>query len=209
MILSRSVHGPNACKETKGALHAPGAKSGSKLSKLPALQTLARQAVGPEYREAFGVRAACLRFRWFMVPMRSRLRDWRLPTNPKDSGTRSLSPNGERVSDLLRRRDSAARGRVRGILRRSWSECASGLAWDLPMPAILLSTLALGFGLLAWPGIAATVALVVDTTQTGGELDLTRYALGQGELSDQSMIDPHVDQIAQLQPQTIRLFVQE
>src|SRR5438132_4855753 len=38
--------------------------------KLHALQTLARQAGAPEYREAFGVRPACRRFPWFMVPMR-------------------------------------------------------------------------------------------------------------------------------------------
>src|SRR5438132_8583384 len=38
--------------------------------KLHALQTLARQAGAPEYREAFGVRPACRRFRWFMVSMR-------------------------------------------------------------------------------------------------------------------------------------------
>src|SRR2546425_8354319 len=50
-----------------GSPHELGAKSGSKL---PALQTLARQGSVPEYREAFGVRPACRRFRWFMVPMR-------------------------------------------------------------------------------------------------------------------------------------------
>lgn len=49
----------------------------------------------------------------------------------------------------------------------------------------------------------------MDTSQTIGEIDLTRYALGQGGLSEKPMIDAHVDQIAQLQPQTIRLFVQE
>ncbi|PYI86846.1 MAG: hypothetical protein DME26_08220 [Verrucomicrobia bacterium] len=50
------------------ASHEPGAKSGSKL---PALQTLARQAGASEYREAFGVRPACGRFRQSMVPMRN------------------------------------------------------------------------------------------------------------------------------------------
>jgi hypothetical protein len=55
----------------------------------------------------------------------------------------------------------------------------------------------------------ATVNLVVSTSQTLGPIDLTRYALGQGGLSDQPMISDRVDQIGQLHPQTIRLFVQE
>jgi hypothetical protein len=53
------------------------------------------------------------------------------------------------------------------------------------------------------------VELVVDTSKPLGEIDLTRYALGQGGLSDKPMFDSHVEQIAQLHPQTIRLFVQE
>ena len=65
--------------------------------------------------------------------------------------------------------------------------------------------------LSAYPvvALAATVELVVDTTQTIGEIDLTRYALGQGGLSEKPMIDAHIDQLARLQPRTIRLFVQE
>jgi len=56
---------------------------------------------------------------------------------------------------------------------------------------------------------AATVDVVVDTSRTSGPIDLTRYALGQGGLSDQPMFNERVDQIRQLHPQTIRLFVQE
>ena len=56
---------------------------------------------------------------------------------------------------------------------------------------------------------AASVNLVVNTSQTSGPIDLTRYALGQGGLSDQPMISDRIDQIGQLHPQTIRLFVQE
>ena len=55
----------------------------------------------------------------------------------------------------------------------------------------------------------ATVNLVVDTSKPSGPIDLTRYALGQGGLSEQPMISDRVDQISQLHPQTIRLFVQE
>ena len=54
-----------------------------------------------------------------------------------------------------------------------------------------------------------TTELIVDTSRAGDEIDLTRYSLGQGGISDKPMIDPHVDQLAQLHPQTIRLFVQE
>ncbi len=59
---------------------------------------------------------------------------------------------------------------------------------------------------LAYPG---GVELIVDTSHNLGEIDLTRYSLGQGGLSEKPMIDGHIDQIAQLHPTTIRLFVQE
>ena len=51
--------------------------------------------------------------------------------------------------------------------------------------------------------------VVIDESRAGAELDLTRFALGQGGLSDQPMFDVHVAQIAQLRPQTIRVFIQE
>lgn len=57
-------------------------------------------------------------------------------------------------------------------------------------------------------GPPPNVTLTVDTSQSLGKIDLTRYALGQGGLSDKPMIDGVVDQIANLHPQTIRLFVQ-
>ena len=41
-----------------------------------------------------------------------------------------------------------------------------------------------------------TVELIVDTSRAGEEIDLTRYSLGQGGISDKPMIDPHVDQLA-------------
>jgi len=76
-------------------------------------------------------------------------------------------------------------------------------------PRATLSALGCVFLLLARPVLAATVELAVDATQTIGDIDLTRYALGQGGLSDKPMIGPHTDQIAELRPQTIRLFGQE
>ena len=51
--------------------------------------------------------------------------------------------------------------------------------------------------------------LTIDSSKPGEEIDLTRYALGQGGLSDKPMFESHAEQIAQLHPQTIRIFVQE
>lgn len=53
------------------------------------------------------------------------------------------------------------------------------------------------------------IALVIDTTRALEPIDLTRYALGQGGLSEQPMIGDRADQIRQLHPQTINFFVQE
>ena len=53
------------------------------------------------------------------------------------------------------------------------------------------------------------VKISIDTSRTLGPIDFTRYALGQGGLSEQPMIGDHVDQIRQLHPQTINFFVQE
>jgi len=66
--------------------------------------------------------------------------------------------------------------------------------------------------LVARPGAVASpvsIQIAVNTSQTLGPIDLTRYGLGQGGLSDDPMISDRVDQITQLHPQTIRLFVQE
>src|SRR2546422_1497904 len=63
--------------------------------------------------------------------------------------------------------------------------------------------------LIAYVVSAASVELVVDASKPDGEINLTRYALGQGGLSDKPMFEAHVEQVAQLHPQTIRIFVQE
>src|SRR5262245_39142429 len=73
----------------------------------------------------------------------------------------------------------------------------------LERPAILAAAL------FALSAISGEVELVIDTSKRGEAIDLTRFALGQGGLSDQPMFDSHVEQIAQLHPQTIRIFVQE
>lgn len=53
------------------------------------------------------------------------------------------------------------------------------------------------------------IELAVDTSQSRGSIDLTRYALGQGGFSYEPMIDGVIPQITQLHPQTIRLFIME
>lgn len=53
------------------------------------------------------------------------------------------------------------------------------------------------------------VNLSIDVSSVSGEIDLTKYSLGQGGLSAQPMIDVHLPQIQQLHPRTIRFFIQE
>ena len=51
-------------------------------------------------------------------------------------------------------------------------------------------------GLIASLASAASgphVELVVECASAGKEVDLTRYALGQGGLSDKPMFNPHVE----------------
>jgi xylan 1,4-beta-xylosidase len=59
------------------------------------------------------------------------------------------------------------------------------------------------------PAAGGSAVLTVDTSHPLGPIDLSRYALGQGGLSDQPMFASEVDQVRQLHPQLIRLFVQE
>ncbi|MBM3833673.1 MAG: hypothetical protein FJ403_10455 [Verrucomicrobia bacterium] len=56
---------------------------------------------------------------------------------------------------------------------------------------------------------AAQLELVVEPPESYEAIDLTRYSLGQGGLSQTPMFEQHVEQLIQLKPQTIRLFVQE
>src|ERR1051325_1041186 len=63
--------------------------------------------------------------------------------------------------------------------------------------------------LLPWAGFAQRLELKVDLAQPAETVDLTRFALGQGGLSDKPTFNQHVEALAQLHPQTIRLFVQE
>jgi len=76
---------------------------------------------------------------------------------------------------------------------------------------ILLAFLVPAFmsGPLAAAAESASINLVVNTSQTSGPIDFTRYALGQGGWTDQPMINDRIDQIAQLHPQTLHYFLQE
>ena len=66
-----------------------------------------------------------------------------------------------------------------------------------------------GAGMVGAVAAGGPADLLVDTSRSSGPIDLTRYALGQGGLSDQPMISDRVDQINQLHPQTIHVFLQE
>ena len=56
---------------------------------------------------------------------------------------------------------------------------------------------------------ARAAELVVAPDREGRTVDMTKYGLGQGGFTDQPMLASHVDDLRQLKPQVIRLFVQE
>jgi len=66
------------------------------------------------------------------------------------------------------------------------------------LAAILANTIAIH---------AAELAVAPDPE--GRIVDMTRYGLGQGGFTDLPMLAPHVDDLRQLHPKLIRLFVQE
>lgn len=51
--------------------------------------------------------------------------------------------------------------------------------------------------------------IIVDTGQLGEDLDIGRHSIGQGGLSDRSTVAMHADELRNLNPKYIRLFVQE
>ena len=58
-------------------------------------------------------------------------------------------------------------------------------------------------------GSAPAANVLIDASRCGGPIGLERYGLGQGGLSDEDMIGPHVEQLKWLKPKLIRLFIQE
>ncbi|HVN81833.1 MAG TPA: hypothetical protein VMW38_22815 [Terriglobia bacterium] len=87
----------------------------------------------------------------------------------------------------------------------TWRNTAACLFFLLHAPFLWTQ----GAGMVHAVAVGGPTDLVVDTSRSSGPIDLTRYALGQGGLSDQPMISDRVDQIAQLHPQTIHVFLQE
>jgi xylan 1,4-beta-xylosidase len=65
------------------------------------------------------------------------------------------------------------------------------------------------FGVLVNNLSVHAAELVVSPDHAGRIVDMTRYGLGQGGFTDQPMLAPHVDDLRQLHPKVIRLFVQE
>jgi len=57
------------------------------------------------------------------------------------------------------------------------------------------------------PNVVSTLS--IDAEDVSGEIDLTKYSLGQGGLSPEPMIDAHLPQLQNLHPKTIRFFIQE
>lgn len=51
--------------------------------------------------------------------------------------------------------------------------------------------------------------IIVDTGALGEDLDIGRHSIGQGGLSDRSTVAMHADELRNLNPKYIRLFVQE
>ena len=59
------------------------------------------------------------------------------------------------------------------------------------------------------PAESPVVQVIVSLTNTLGPLEIDRFALGQGGLSEEPMWDNRIAEIRALQPKVIRLFVQE
>lgn len=56
---------------------------------------------------------------------------------------------------------------------------------------------------------AQAAEFVVAPDPEGWTVDMTKYGLGQGGFTNRPMLEPHVEDLRQLRPQVIRLFVQE
>ena len=64
---------------------------------------------------------------------------------------------------------------------------------------------------LLFTGLAQVqpLELKIDFSKPEGQWDLPRFALGQGGLQSEPMLAPHVKELRQLRPRTIRLFLSE
>lgn len=73
------------------------------------------------------------------------------------------------------------------------------------MPRVLTFTAMLTVAL----GAAESVRLRVDFTKPDGTWNMPALALGQGGLQGDPMIEGHIEEIRQLRPNTIRVFLSE
>ena len=73
----------------------------------------------------------------------------------------------------------------------------------------LIPLLALTVTLTATLAATEPVRLQVDFSRPDGEWNMPALALGQGGLQGDPMIEPHIKEIRQLRPRTIRLFLSE
>src|SRR6185436_3368618 len=71
-----------------------------------------------------------------------------------------------------------------------------------------LIALAIAAALLASPQ-ARNVSIRLNLNDTAGPLEMDRFALGQGGLSEEPMWADRVAEIRDLRPRLIRLFIQE
>jgi hypothetical protein len=71
-----------------------------------------------------------------------------------------------------------------------------------------LLAVAVTFGLPLF-GTAEPIQLKVDFSRPDGQWNMPALALGQGGLQSDPMIEPHIKEIRQLRPRTIRLFLSE
>ena len=78
----------------------------------------------------------------------------------------------------------------------------------LLLPRVLLPFL-FSAALVAPLAVAEPVRLRVDFAKPDGAWNMPALALGQGGLQSDPMIEPHIKELRQLHPRTIRLFLRE
>ena len=69
--------------------------------------------------------------------------------------------------------------------------------------------IALAFVLSSTLAAADPVTLTADLSKPDGTWNMPALALGQGGLQSDPMIEPHIKELRQLHPKTIRLFMDE
>ena len=81
--------------------------------------------------------------------------------------------------------------------------CGNRFLAQIGQPIILL------MAIIATVAAAQPVRLQVDFSKSDGNWNMPALALGQGGLQSDPMIEPHIKELRQLRPQTIRIFLSE